>query len=161
MSFLDRLARAAAAAAPPLLRRKLVWWAVVLTQPRFLVGVCTVLRSPDGRILLFEHRFWEGGRWGVPSGHLTPGEQAVQAAARELREECGLTPRDLTLAQVETGMRHRVEIWLTGTVDITDAPPVQQLDGREITGAALLPVAEALERMRPEQRAVVQRILDV
>lgn len=158
-SFLDAAGRLALRVVPSFVRRKVVWWVVRWTQPQFLVGVCAVLRSPDGRLLLFEHRFWEDGKWGVPSGHLMRGESAFACAARELREECGLTPRGLELAHVATGSENRVEIWLTGTVDITEAPAPETLDAREITGAVLLPLPEALAQMRPGQRAIVQHIL--
>lgn len=157
--LLDRLGRLAVRFVPALVRRKLVWWFVVCTQPRFFVGVCSVLRSADGRLLLLEHRFWEDGKWGVPSGHLAPFETPERTAARELREECGLVPRDLRVVHVQSGFENRVEVWLTGALDITQAPAPEALDAREITRAALLPVPDALERMRPGQREIVTRIL--
>lgn len=144
---------------PGFIRRKVVWIVVRLTQPWFLVGVCSVLRSPDGRFLAFEHRFWEGVRWGVPSGHMKPYETPARTAARELREECGLEAQDLAVARMETGFEHRVEIWCTGTVDIDAAPSRGQRDTREITDAALLDEQELLRTIRPEQARIVRMIL--
>lgn len=140
--------------------RDVVRFRVVLwTQPRFLVGVVSVLRSPDGRILLLENRFWQGNRWGCPSGHMRYGESPEAAARRELSEECGLVPDALRVVRVSTGYVKRLEIWCLGTVDIDRAPTA--LQRLEISDAALLPPAEALERMRPSQAAVVRELLDI
>lgn len=144
---------------PDAVRRKAVWAAVLLTQPRFLVSVCMVLRAADGRVLLFEHRFWEDGRWGVPSGHMRPQETPEVAAARELREESGLRAEDLQVARVEAGQRHRVELWMSGSLRIEEAPGADELDAREICRAALLPPDEAIRLARPGQARVLREIL--
>lgn len=158
-SVLDHGGRLAVRLLPGIVRRKVVWWFVRLTQPRFLVGVCSILRSSDGRILLLEHRFWEDGKWGVPSGHMAPMERPEQTAARELHEECGLRPTNLRVVHVEAGTEHRVELWLIGDLDIEEAPREDQLDSREIRSAALLPLEEALGRMRPAQASIVREVL--
>lgn len=154
-------ARSLAGLVPDGVRRKLVWWTVRLTQPRFLVGVCTLLRSPDGRYLAFEHRFWEGVRWGVPSGHMEPFESPERTAVRELAEESGVTAHQVRVVHVESGFEHRLEIWCIGRVDITEPPGNDALDGREVTAAALLGPEELLSRIRPEQRQVVGMLLQV
>ncbi len=136
---------------------KLEWWAVLLTQPRFLIGVVALLRSPDGRILVVENRFWRGNRWGCPSGYMKHGETPERAAARETREECGVRPRDVRVARVVGGYRRRLEIWVTGTVEIDVAPTT--LQRLEITDAALLEPEEALRRMRRSQAHQVRSLL--
>ncbi|MDO5661128.1 MAG: NUDIX hydrolase [Brachybacterium sp.] len=146
-------------AVPPVLRRAVVGRVVLWTQPRFLIGVCSVLTAPDGRILLLEHRFWNGGKWGVPSGHMGHRESPQRTATRELLEETGLRPRDLRIARVVTGLEHRVEIWMRGMIDIDEAPPREDLQQREITDARLLPLPEALRVMRPGQAEVVRAVL--
>lgn len=133
-------------------RRVLAW-----TQPRFLVGVVALLRAPDGRILLLENRFWQGVRWGCPAGLMKHGEMPPDTVRRECAEECGVTPRDVRIARVVRGAPRTVEIWCTGTVDITEAP--QRLQRLEITGAALLEPAEALAQMRPSHAEVVRALL--
>lgn len=157
---LDRAGRLAVRLLPAIVRRKAVWWFVRLTQPRFLVGVCSVLRSPDGRILLLEHRFWEGQKWGVPSGHMEPSETPERTAARELREECGLEVENLRVVHVEAGTENRVELWLVGEVDIDEAPHKDALDSREIQDAALLNIDDALERLHRTQASVLRRVLE-
>jgi 8-oxo-dGTP diphosphatase len=49
-----------------------------------------------GKILLGKRRNVVGnGTWGLPSGHQEPGETMLQTAARELKEETGLTAKTL------------------------------------------------------------------
>jgi 8-oxo-dGTP diphosphatase len=52
-------------------------------------GVAGVILH-EGKVLLFEHVFWTGGRWGLPGGRLKGGEDPASGLRREVREECGL-----------------------------------------------------------------------
>jgi ADP-ribose pyrophosphatase YjhB (NUDIX family) len=50
-----------------------------------------VVRDANGRLLLIRRgREPARGRWSLPGGRIEPGETAMQAAAREVREETGL-----------------------------------------------------------------------
>ncbi len=80
-----------------------------------LVGSnCIVVR--DNAILLGLRRGAGEGKWGIPGGHLEPGERVVDAALRELKEETGLeAPRADFVAVVndvrtnsEGNMVHRI-----------------------------------------------------
>lgn len=54
-----------------------------------LAALAVVIR--DGRVLLVKRRNEpDAGLWGFPGGHVDPGETAMAAAARELREETGI-----------------------------------------------------------------------
>lgn len=55
-----------------------------------LTGIASVaVFDPMGRLLMGRRR--DSGKWTMPGGHLEPGEGATAGAARELREEAGLT----------------------------------------------------------------------
>jgi 8-oxo-dGTP diphosphatase len=50
-----------------------------------------VVRDDGGRLLLVRRGHDPGrGSWSLPGGRIEPGESAVEAAAREVREETGL-----------------------------------------------------------------------
>jgi 8-oxo-dGTP pyrophosphatase MutT (NUDIX family) len=56
------------------------------------------VRVPDGRFLFFRRAIYPVGTLVVPSGHVDAGESPAEAAARELREETGLTGLSLRRA---------------------------------------------------------------
>lgn len=56
--------------------------------PSYSVGAMCVVIRDDGARLLVRHSYRQG--WGVPGGLLKRGEEAVDAALRETREEVGL-----------------------------------------------------------------------
>jgi 8-oxo-dGTP diphosphatase len=71
---------------------------------RTIVDVHVLLRGPDGSVLLMEraNTGYADGQAGVPSGHLEPGENIVDAAIRETSEEVGVViePEDLEFVHV-------------------------------------------------------------
>jgi 8-oxo-dGTP pyrophosphatase MutT (NUDIX family) len=75
---------------------------------RFTVPVAVhIFLVRDGQILLLRraHTGYEDGNYSVPAGHLDGGELVLQAAAREAREETGITlePETMSIA----GVMHR------------------------------------------------------
>jgi len=57
---------------------------------KFLVSNKIALYSHDHeRVMIME--YWPRKIWGLPGGHLDPGEEPEQAMARELQEELGVT----------------------------------------------------------------------
>ena len=60
----------------------------------------------DGKVLLVqEGNGRHQGRWGLPKGHVEPGESPEAAALRELVEETGLAGTVIGLAGVRTALR--------------------------------------------------------
>ena len=50
---------------------------------------CIVFDAARERVLLVQNK--SGKQWGLPKGHLEPGEHIIACACRELREETGVS----------------------------------------------------------------------
>ena len=87
------------------------------------------------------------GEWSLPGGRIEPGERAVDAGLRELREETGVEARIVGLLDVVDGIfpeavRHYVLIdyvaeWISG----------EPTAGDDAAEAAFVPLEEALRRV--------------
>ena len=70
------------------------------TYQAFYVGV-NILAAREGRLLLGKRKNSYGaGTWGLPDGHLEPGEGMKDAAVRELAEETGLSADSLEFSNI-------------------------------------------------------------
>src|SRR5690348_14924454 len=65
------------------------------------VGARVVLRDRRGHVVLIQRA--DNGYWSLPAGAMEIGESIAEAAARELREETGLTATGLTPFASYTG----------------------------------------------------------
>lgn len=71
------------------------------------VGV-GVLVLKDGKVLLGKRKGSHGeGEYGGPGGHVEFGETAYQTALREIKEECGITVKNLQFLCVSDLMKYR------------------------------------------------------
>jgi len=59
------------------------------TDLRLTVSAVARRASSDARILLMQRA--DNGHWGLPGGHVEPGESVAQATVREVLEETGCT----------------------------------------------------------------------
>jgi ADP-ribose pyrophosphatase YjhB (NUDIX family) len=59
------------------------------TDVRLTVSAVARRASSDARILLMQRA--DNGHWGLPGGHVEPGESVAQATVREVLEETGCT----------------------------------------------------------------------
>ena len=63
--------------------------------PRTDPAIILAITDPQDRLLLTHSRHWPGNRVSVQAGFIEAGESAEQACHREVREETGLSIRDL------------------------------------------------------------------
>lgn len=112
------------------LRRR--WWRLARRLGRAPVRGCRVLVIDHAeRVLLIRHSYGER-HWTLPGGGLGRGEDVLEAAAREVREECGcrITQR-VVLGRGEGPRDGRHEVWLVAGWSADAAVA----DGREIAAA--------------------------
>src|ERR1700719_890136 len=65
-----------------------------------------VVTNDEGEVLVVSQR---GTSWSLPKGHIDPGEEALDAARREIYEESGI--RDLELiCELGTYERHKIGV---------------------------------------------------
>lgn len=118
------------------------------SSPPVPVPCVGVVCLRDGEVLLIRRgREPRMGEWSLPGGRIEPGERAMDAALRELREETGVEAEILGLVDVVDGLfpehgRHYVLIdyvarWTGG----------EPTAGDDAAEAAFVPVEEAMRRV--------------
>ena len=121
-----------------------------------------VLYSMDGGVrkyLLLRHRY--GGHWGFPKGHIEVGENEMDAALRETREETGIADvhhipgfRKLSRYHFHRGTE---PVFKENVYFLANTAYSKPVLSREHTQAEWLPYAEARERLTFDD---VREILD-
>jgi 8-oxo-dGTP pyrophosphatase MutT (NUDIX family) len=130
------LLRRAFRAAYPMMRA--IWF---VTRPRVNGAKCVVLCSD--RVLLVRQTYGDRSRWDLPGGGLHPGEDPLEGARRELREETGVDGAELVgVGTVEASMDFRHDVVHCFRCRLPDeADPRLSLDGAEILEARWFPVS--------------------
>lgn len=144
-------------------------------------GVLLYRLAPTGAEVLIAHMggpFWavkEAGAWSIPKGEFDPDtEGAADAAAREFREELGVDPPDVPLAELGTfpySSGKRVTVFVAdgaGFEPPTDGfgefdlewPPRSNKTVRfpEVDRVAWMDLDAARERLVKGQRAAIDRL---
>jgi predicted NUDIX family NTP pyrophosphohydrolase len=100
-------------------------------MPKLSAGLLLYRRSADELEVLLVHPggpYWaarDEGAWSVPKGEYEAGEEPLEAAIREFREELGSDPPDvgataIPLAEVRQASGKRVTAWaLEGDLDVS------------------------------------------
>lgn len=132
------------------------WYALWLTNPTFMVGVSGVITDETGRVLLLQHRFWDAGTWGLPSGYMKRRESPEQAVAREVREETQLEASIDELIMIKGGFKLRLEMTYRGTVR---HGPIA-LDEAEVLAADFFNHDQLPEGLLPTHRDLIHSTLN-
>lgn len=122
-------------------------------------GVAAVVLDDRGRVLLMRRA--DTGAWGIPSGHVEPGETVAHAAVREVAEETGLEVAVERLvgvysdpaSQVITYPDGRVSHFITTSFACRVTGGWLRPDGVEVLDARFFPTTnlpQPLMRMHPQ-----------
>lgn len=133
---------------------RLAWWSLRCPE---LLGCNVIAADPRGRVLLVRHSYQSPGQWMLPGGGLARGEQAEDAAGRELLEEtgCRLTGANCFAVEVVglAGASNHIHLVSGQTVD--EPRP----DQREILAARFFAPDALPEATTGSARARIERWL--
>lgn len=115
-----------------------------------IAGVSVIITNLSGDVLLLKHSYGPDV-WGLPGGGLGPGEDPLEAARREVREELGVELARIepigTLEEVLSGSPHTAHLF-AATCDRQPRP-----DGREVVMARFFPSHSLPEPLGRHTRA--------
>ncbi|WP_077302519.1 HAD-IIA family hydrolase [Virgibacillus pantothenticus] len=110
------------------------WTAPTFAWPEAIkAGVAGIIFDSDQRVLLMKRA--DNGLWGVPSGHVEPGETVEEAIIREIREETGLEVKVNRLIGVYSDPESQVFSYPNGKVShfITNCFECEVIGGNIVT----------------------------
>ena len=115
-----------------------------------IAGVSVIITNLGGDVLLLKHSYGPDV-WSLPGGGLGRGEDPLEAARREVREELGVELGRIepvaTLEEVLSGSPHTAHVFAA----VCDQRP--QPDGREVTVARFFPSHSLPEPLARTTRA--------
>jgi 8-oxo-dGTP diphosphatase len=131
------------------LRRNLIW----LLHAKYIHGVSGIILDGQGRVLLLQHRFWKGQRWGLPGGLASRGESLAATLRRELQEEAGIAVRPIKLLRVSTSRG-----FLTQFILHAESTGTPQARPPEILDARFWDLADLPENLQPDHRDLLREL---
>jgi 8-oxo-dGTP pyrophosphatase MutT (NUDIX family) len=125
------------------------WWRI--RSPR-IAGCRIIALDCEGRVLLIRHSYGSDN-WMPPGGGLAHGEDPLNAACRELREEtgCGLLGAHLVEAVLEDLHGAGNHVHIVGGLTFGPAVP----DGREVIDAVFFAADALPDDLAPKLRAAL------
>jgi putative (di)nucleoside polyphosphate hydrolase len=137
----------------------------------FRAGVVAVIERADGDILAFE-RADVPGSWQLPQGGIEPGEEAADAVWREVKEETGLGPADVTMIgehsdwvayewplDVRAGRKGIGQVQRWFTFRVVDEGVVPQPDGAEFSAWRWVDRLWMIDNVISFRRKAYERVL--
>jgi predicted NUDIX family NTP pyrophosphohydrolase len=125
-------------------------------------GTVLYRRTPQGIEVLLVHPSGAYNRkapWSIPKGKPDPGETLEQTARRETLEETGLVAPETLLplgSIVYTKSRKTVHAFAGEVPPSLQAAPASW----EVDKAEFLPLKKAREKIHPDQRAFLERLVE-
>lgn len=119
--------------------------------PSFTVGSICIVERTDGQLLLVRHSYRD--RWGFPGGLLNRGEDPIDGAKREAKEECDIAIEIIgePAVVVEPDARRVDVIYRCRTNEPANARPVTP----EVTDVAWFPADQLPELQHEAAGALV------
>lgn len=134
------------------------------TKPLILPGSVVIITNASGEVLLQKR---PEGRWGLPGGLMNIGESFEEVAEREVFEEIGLKPLNLTLLHVFSGKEFYTkapngdEFYSVTAVFMTkEVEGNLQIDASETLEVCYFSSDELPEKMVGSHRMFIERFKD-
>jgi predicted NUDIX family NTP pyrophosphohydrolase len=151
--------------------------------PKRSAGLLVWRRTPGGLEVLLVHPggpFWarkDAGAWSLPKGEIDDGEELLDVAVREFREELGIEPpavdAAVVLGEIRQSSGKLVTAWaIEGDADVSSIesntfemewPPGSgaRRSFPEVDRAAWFALADAEPKLLAGQRPFLERLVDV